>query len=147
MTYPGAPCIYYGDEIGMKGGPDPDCRRTFSWDESRWNSALRDFFKRSIALRKAHPALRQGDFIPLCARKGVFAYLRTLDEDRLLVALNNTMATHHLSVPVSDYLSDGTHLRGLVGDGSARVVSGQLVGPALPPRTAAVLAVDEGSPS
>ena len=33
MTLPGAPCIYYGDEVGMEGGHDPDCRRAFPWDE------------------------------------------------------------------------------------------------------------------
>jgi neopullulanase len=147
MTYPGAPSIYYGDEIGMEGGPDPDCRRTFSWDESCWNRDLRGFVKRCIELRKAHPALRQGAFIPLYARKGVFVYLRSLREERLVVALNNSMATHHISTSVSEHLPDGAQLRGLIGDGDARVVSGQLLGPALAPRTAAVLALVQESPS
>ncbi|MFA6457748.1 MAG: glycoside hydrolase family 13 protein, partial [Bacteroidota bacterium] len=38
MTYLGAPMIYYGDEIGMEGGKDPDCRRCMIWDESHWNN-------------------------------------------------------------------------------------------------------------
>jgi len=33
MTFEGAPCIYYGDEIGMEGGKDPDCRRCYPWDK------------------------------------------------------------------------------------------------------------------
>ena len=37
MTMPGAPCLYYGTEIGMDGGPDPDCRRAFPWDPQSWN--------------------------------------------------------------------------------------------------------------
>ena len=37
MTLPGAPCLYYGDEIGLAGGNDPDCRRAFPWDETRWD--------------------------------------------------------------------------------------------------------------
>ena len=61
LTYPGAPCIYYGDEIGLDGRHDPDCRKAFPCDENRWNHDLRDFFKRCIALRWAHPALRRGD--------------------------------------------------------------------------------------
>jgi neopullulanase len=145
MTYPGAPCIYYGDEIGMEGGPDPDCRRSFPWDESHWNHELRAFVKRCIAVRRAHPALRRGAFIPLSARNGVFVYLRRLQEDRLIVALNNSMANHHLSAPVGEHLSDGAHFSGLIGDGDGRVVSGELVGPTLAPRSAAVLALDEGS--
>ncbi len=40
MTMPGAPCIYYGDEIGLAGEMDPDCRAAFPWDESRWDREL-----------------------------------------------------------------------------------------------------------
>ncbi len=40
MTYPGAPCIYYGDEIGLTGGKDPGCRKAFPWDENRWDADL-----------------------------------------------------------------------------------------------------------
>ncbi|MFW6115561.1 MAG: glycoside hydrolase family 13 protein [Chloroflexota bacterium] len=147
MTYPGAPCVYYGDEIGLEGGPDPDCRRSFPWDESRWRHDLRDFVRRCIALRRAHPALRRGAFTTLYAEDGIFVYLRSLDDERLIVALNNGPATHHLAVPASQYLSDGDHLRALIGDGAATVVGGQLVGPAIPPYTAAVLALEEGAPS
>ena len=56
MCFPGAPCIYYGDEIGMEGGRDPDNRRSFPWDTGRWNSTLLSYFKRCIALRKYRPS-------------------------------------------------------------------------------------------
>jgi cyclomaltodextrinase / maltogenic alpha-amylase / neopullulanase len=62
MTLPGAPCIYYGDEIGMEGREDPDCRRSFQWDPAQQDGALRDFFAGLIALRKSEPALRYGRF-------------------------------------------------------------------------------------
>ena len=42
MTLPGAPCIYYGDEIGLRGGNDPENRGAFPWDEGRWDTGLRD---------------------------------------------------------------------------------------------------------
>lgn len=142
MTYPGAPCIYYGDEIGMEGGPDPDCRRSFPWEESRWNHALRAFVKRCIEIRKAHPALRRGAFIPLDARDGIFVTLRSLGDDRLIVAFNTSKTSQRLRVSVSEHMPDGVHLRGLIGDGDGRVVSGYLTGPELGPRAAAVLAVD-----
>ncbi len=147
MTYPGAPCVYYGDEVGLEGGPDPDCRRSFPWDRSRWRLELRDFVRRCIALRQAHPALRRGAFIPLYAREGVFVYLRSLDGERLIIALNNGPTTHHLALPVSEHLSAGDHFPAVIGDGAARVVSGQLVGPAIPPRTASVFALEAGDPS
>jgi cyclomaltodextrinase / maltogenic alpha-amylase / neopullulanase len=40
MTYPGAPMLYYGDEIGLEGGRDPDCRRAMLWDHTRWDHDL-----------------------------------------------------------------------------------------------------------
>jgi neopullulanase len=58
MTLPGAPCVYYGDEIGMEGGNDPDCRRAFPTGEVARDEALRATFRDLIALRRAHPALR-----------------------------------------------------------------------------------------
>ena len=147
MTYPGAPSIYYGDEIGMAGGPDPDCRRPFPWDESRWDHELRDFFKRCIALRRAHPALRRGRLVTLHAEDGLIVYLRSLSQDRLVIALNNSSTTHHLEVGVADHLSEGERLESLIHSGSARVVAGRIIGPVLAPYTASVFALDGGSPA
>ena len=62
MTLPGAPCIYYGDEIGMEGREDPDCRRSYRWDPSQQDGDLRAFVAGLIALRKAEPAMRRGRF-------------------------------------------------------------------------------------
>ncbi len=62
MTLPGVPCIYYGDEIGMEGREDPDCRRSYPWDPARQDGELRAFVAGLIALRKSEPALRRGSF-------------------------------------------------------------------------------------
>lgn len=55
---PGAPCVYYGDEIGLEGRQDPDCRRSFPWEPSRWNTDLRRWYQECIALRKSHECTR-----------------------------------------------------------------------------------------
>src|SRR4029078_12092089 len=39
-TLPGAPCIYYGDEVGLTGGKDPESRKAFPWDPARWGARL-----------------------------------------------------------------------------------------------------------
>ncbi len=88
MTLPGAPCIYYGDEIGLEGGKDPDCRRAFPWDETAWHRPTLEMVRNAIALRKAHRALRHGSVDVLYAEQKTLAYLRRHDTERLLVTIN-----------------------------------------------------------
>lgn len=82
-TLPGAPCIYYGDEIGMSGGRDPECRRGMIWDESRWNKDLLSFIKRVLKMRHAHAVLRRGGFQALYGdpKHMVFAFQRKLSSE------------------------------------------------------------------
>lgn len=92
LTYPGAPCIYYGDEVGMDGAGDPDCRKCMIWDEAEQNRDLFAFYKQAIALRKEHPALRSTDVRFLQAEAGghVLAYERRSADggERFVLALN-----------------------------------------------------------
>ncbi|HEY5487146.1 MAG TPA: glycoside hydrolase family 13 protein [Candidatus Limnocylindrales bacterium] len=74
MSLPGAPCIYYGDEVGMEGRADPDCRRSYPWDPVRQDLALRAFVAGLTGLRKAEPALRRGHFRLLAAEGRSVAY-------------------------------------------------------------------------
>ncbi|HEX8939594.1 MAG TPA: alpha-amylase family glycosyl hydrolase [Candidatus Limnocylindrales bacterium] len=89
MTLPGAPCIYYGDEIGLEGHHDPDCRRSFPREAGVGDRALRDDIRAAIVLRMAEPLLRdRGTFAIAGAMGPALAYLRVADDDALLVALN-----------------------------------------------------------
>ncbi len=88
MTFPGAPSLYYGDEIGMEGGNDPDCRRAFLWETRRWDSELLEDVRRAIALRRAHPALRRGSYATLYAKDQVYACARQLAEETFVIILN-----------------------------------------------------------
>jgi cyclomaltodextrinase len=90
FAYPGAPAIYYGDEIGLVGGKDPGCRGAFLWDETSWNIQLRDFIKKLVKCRKQHQALRRGDFVYLEQRSypTCYAFLRKTVDDRVLVVIN-----------------------------------------------------------
>ncbi len=143
MTFPGAPCIYYGDEIGMEGGQDPGCRAAFPWDPARWVQPLRDQVKRCIALRHAHPALRRGDLTWLFAASGVVAYGRRLGDETLIVILNAGKQPVMLSLPAGDYMPEGTLLRDAWrSDGDLLAVRGGLVdGVLVPARAGTVLQV------
>ncbi len=99
MTYPGAPSIYYGDEIGMAGGHDPFNRAAFRWhDEARWDTDLLHDFQRLISLRKSYHALRRGTFRFLSAKDDVIAYVREMAEESVLVAINISKATRVVDV-------------------------------------------------
>jgi len=143
MTFPGAPCVYYGDEIGMEGAHDPDCRRAFPWDETRWDHDLLTFFRRAISLRHDHPALRRGRYLRLHAddRHGVYAFARQGEEETLAVVLNNGSAGYDLDVSVRGLFADGTALHDLWEGGQAQVTAGHLTGMMLSSRSGAVLAV------
>ncbi len=90
FTYPGAPCVYYGDEIGMDGEHDPYCRKSFLWEESTWDKNLLSYVKEAIALRKQNPALRRGDYKRLWSADGIYAFSRSLDRKTFVVALNTS---------------------------------------------------------
>jgi len=98
MAFPGAPAIYYGDEIGQEGGKDPDSRRAFPWKEADWNQDLRTWVRTLISLRKRIPSLRRGDYINLLAEDGHYAFARILGEDKVLIALNATARRCHLEI-------------------------------------------------
>ncbi len=74
MTLPGAPCIYYGDELGVEGREDPDCRRAYPWDPVRQDPVLREFYAGLIALRHDEPVVRRGRFELLAAADSAVAY-------------------------------------------------------------------------
>jgi cyclomaltodextrinase / maltogenic alpha-amylase / neopullulanase len=85
---PGAPCVYYGDEIGSTGGNDPANRAAFPWDAGRWDEDLRVFVRSVLALRAAEPALRHGATTAIGADGAAMAIERRLDAARLVLALN-----------------------------------------------------------
>jgi cyclomaltodextrinase len=107
-TYPGTPSIYYGDEIGLEGGNDPDCRRTFPWDHpENWNQTALAYHKQFIALRRSHVALRQGDYHSIypteqdtgSSASDVYAFIRSTPEEMILVAVNRSSESYIISIP------------------------------------------------
>ncbi len=98
FTFPGSPCLFYGDEIGLAGGQDPECRQPFPWDPAAWNHDLLRFAKELIVLRKANAALRFGEFHSLYAADGVYCFRRSLGENMLLIALNSSKAPREVDL-------------------------------------------------
>jgi neopullulanase len=89
MTMPGAPCIYYGDEIGLSSADDPYCRQAFPWqNEQSWDHQLLDFYRRAIRLRHQNPVLRTGNFQTIQTDDEIYAFRRSLNDTEAIVIFN-----------------------------------------------------------
>lgn len=128
FTIPGAPCIYYGDEIGVDGGHDPECRKSFPWDESKWDKPLLDYAKACTALRTEHPPLRRGDYQRTHAEGDVLAYSRTYKNETIHIAFNVSNEERSLE------MSLGKKPRALFG---APIISENKI--TIPPRSGIVI--------
>jgi cyclomaltodextrinase len=147
MTFPGAPSVYYGDEIALRGTKrydrphrDQDARWPFPWhDPSLWDRDMLQFFRDAIALRHAHPALRRGSLQQLYADQRQYAYARRDDSETLLVVLNADEQSSALHVPVRDIVPEGGAVRLLFGAADTAPVQNGHLQLTIPPRAGVVL--------
>jgi cyclomaltodextrinase len=127
MAFPGAPAVYYGDEIGMEGDKDPDSRRAFPWRESNWDQGLRQWVRLLISLRKRSPALRRGEYVRLLAEEGIYAFARILGEQNLLIVLNASGQERQFEVPCTTLgWSEGRVLQSLIDGQKFNVANGKI---------------------
>ncbi|MDZ7332389.1 MAG: glycoside hydrolase family 13 protein [candidate division KSB1 bacterium] len=121
MTLPGAPMIYYGDEAGMWGGDDPDCRKPMVWPELNYEDEvshpfgkprpadkvlfdreLFDFYRSIIKIRKDHPALMVGSFrgVLIDNDRSLFCFERNYLNASALIVINNSDRAQTLTLNV-----------------------------------------------
>lgn len=162
FTWVGAPMIFYGDEAGMWGGDDPDCRKPMVWPELRFtpesnaaftrddtshsvvafDSSMHAFYTRLIALRREHLALREGELqtTMLDDVRHLYGYMRKAGADRVQIVINasDTEQEAVIRMPGTAY---GTRVHAVLqrqsfytGEGGLNLV--------LPPRTGVVLVPD-----
>lgn len=122
MTYLGAPMVYYGDEVGMWGGDDPDERKPMLWsdinyddevshpfgikrshDKNEVNQDLFDYYKKLINIRTQNEPLMIGDFFSLVADsvKDVYAFKRSAGDKTILVVINNSLKEQTIDIKKS----------------------------------------------
>jgi glycosidase len=100
MTYPGMPIIFYGDEMGMEGETDPDCRKTMRWSKAR--SSIEAFTRRMIDIRNTSLSLQKGSMMHLNIGKNIYCFMRKLDDEWMLIMINPTDIDEQLDIHVSD---------------------------------------------
>ena len=154
LTMRGIPQIYYGDEIAMTGGDDPDNRRDFPGGfpgdpRNAFIAAGRTpeeqdafaYVHSLLDLRKSHPALRMGKQWHIGWDESYYAFVRELPEETILVIYNNADKARTLEIPVGDTLIEKAHqLQALFGNVSAEIDGGS-VRIALPAKTTEIFSV------
>ena len=144
MSYPGAPAVYYGDEVGLTGGDDPYNRAPYPWaDEGgQPDELLHTDFKRLIAMRHAHPVLRRGTLLaPLHADDAVLVLARRLGEGAdarwAIAAFNNAEVERSVTLAMPQGAPMGRYVEAW-GDAPADAADGRIT-LRLPPLSGRVL--------
>lgn len=101
FTYIGVPYIYYGDEVGLCGGDDPQNRKCMIWNENLQNHDLLNFYKKMIQLRKDHIALIHGDFKELYGENNILSYSREYNNEKYLVIINNNNYNESINLEIN----------------------------------------------
>jgi glycosidase len=126
MTLPGAPTIYYGDEVGLTGDTDPDDRRTFPWDNI--DADMLAHYQLLTGVRNENSCLRTGSFDRLYTHNdaGVYAYGRKDNTGAGVVAVNRGNDPHNMAIDLSGYIPDGTILTDVLNGGTYPVTGGMV---------------------
>jgi len=114
LTYlfaaPGIPIMYYGTEVALDGGEDPDNRRLMNFYTDK---EIVDYIKKLGELRNTLPSLTRGDFELLYEKDGMAIFKRTYKEETAIIAINNTVKTQKVHLG-NEQLESGKELRGLL---------------------------------
>ena len=126
LTMPGSACIYYGTEIAMEGGDDPDCRRPMPWkrvEAGECGEALRECGG-LIALRKAYPETRRGRLLwKDLGKRRLVCYGRKLEKENRVVTVILNAEDAACEIPVSGKVLYSRHLEGcLLGSGGVAIL-------------------------
>jgi len=137
FTVPGAPTVFYGDEVGITGDDDPDDRRTYPWSDKGGapDQNLFTHYQTLNTLRSSNDVLVHGDFKVLLADDAsqVVAYGRQTANQAAVVIINRSSQSQSGAIPVAGYLPDGVvfnqaYAVGQGGPSSVTVTNGEING-------------------
>jgi neopullulanase len=155
LTLRGIPELYYGDELAMNGGNDPDNRHDFpgGWPGDPNNAfnqqgrtaeqqKLFAYVQSLLRLRIAHPVLSRGRLWHLASDDSSYVFERESDEENVVVTFNNSTAPRELTVPLADTPAQKTAgVVPLFGEAHAKIANGSLQ-LAMPPQSLSIFLLD-----
>ena len=155
LTLRGIPQLYYGDEIGMPGGDDPDNRHDFpgGWSDDPKNAFTPDgrtpqqqrifsYVQTLLRLRHEHPVLAQGHLWHLASDDSSYIFERDSDEEKVIIAFNNSKESRQLKLRLQDTpVQSAAGLTTLLGEAHGKIGDGQLE-LAMPPQSITIFLVD-----
>jgi len=153
LTLPGAPVLYYGDEFGLPGAGDPDCRRPMQFELDIRQGWTLERVQRLGRARACAPALRRGERVPLLADGPLYAHLRDAGDGAPVVTLLNASdeaRTARVTLPADTVLATDTFTDAVEAQDSWALDAALGLDVELPAWSARVLIPDtlhcEGSP-
>ncbi|AIE85612.1 alpha amylase N-terminal ig-like domain-containing protein [Fimbriimonas ginsengisoli] len=149
FTWAGTPSIYYGDELGMSGGKDPENRRGMEWAKATDRNEFLTHYRRLIAIRNANPALQSGDPVPLGSNdaNGTATYARVLDADKgqiAVIALNRSDRPQQIVFSLDRLIHRRLKLVDALGGEAATLSPQGQIRLSLAPKSAAILVPPSG---
>ena len=155
LTLRGIPELYYGDEIGMPGGGDPDNRRDFpgGWigdandafteaGRTREQQEIFSYVKELLGIRREHSALRGGHLWHLASDENAYVFLRESEEERVIVAFNNADKTRELQVPINGTHAENAERLSLLLGGAKAELTGRTLHISMPAQSLSILLVN-----
>lgn len=131
MTYTGIPAMYYGTEIAMKGGSDPDNRRDMDWNAT---SPFTDFIKKLTLIRKSNPALTHGDIQLLKTEADLLCYSRNSGNNTVIAVFNTSNKEKPSVIPIPKAPANGEKKLVDLLDGSEYIPAGGILQLTMTPR-------------
>lgn len=120
-TAPGIPIIYYGSEIALDGGKDPDNRKMMKFNE---DTEIIDYLTKLGQLREKYVSLSRGDLDLLHEVGGMAVYKRTYKDETVIVAINNTTDVQTVTVEIKD-LPKNKQFKGQLHESSVKERHGE----------------------
>ena len=117
MSFEGVPYIYYGDEVGLEGGKDPENRKTYPWKNE--DMEIMDFYRHCSQFRNRNKVFALGDtYFIYTENDDVFGYIRYNEDDSELILINRSESKQNVKINLeADFIEEVTVTYSVINNG------------------------------